>query len=147
MKKLLICCFTTVFLLFCLVCCAQNKVDPTGTGMEWEEFATAVESKLADENGFSNPRVTHIMVDILDVPNSKDCRLHISGTHDGHDGKAQKFHSIFKITRDDFDALYSVNGGYVLYNVEKTDVLYYDTVITEIPSWAIEGMYNIVFNQ
>lgn len=44
---------------------------------------------------------------------------------------------------DDFLALYKVNDNCIVYNTELTDC--YNFIVTDIPAWAIKGVYNIMF--
>ena len=98
--------------------------------------------RAASEFGLEGYELISITVDILEVPNSEDCYISIKGSYDADNEEAISSKS-FDITRHDFDLLYSVNKGSVLYNAKATEL--HDEIITDIPAWAINGVYNIMF--
>ena len=146
MKKQFIVLISLIISFTLLVSCSDNldnKVDDSALiEASADECIDKLEERAASEFGLEGYELISITVDILEVPNSEDCYISIKGSYDADNEEAISSKS-FDITRHDFDLLYSVNKGSVLYNAKATEL--HDEIITDIPAWAINGVYNIMF--
>ena len=87
--------------------------------------------------------LTRIEISIRDRKR-KPFKLTIEGTYEG-DGERDFWEKNFTVTPKDFNTLYYINEDMLVYNVQTNDGD--GETVEDIPAWAIEGIYNIIFKR
>jgi hypothetical protein len=134
-----------IFVLAAMLCislsaCVRNKVE-VREDLDFDTCLSELEGRMATEYGLENFRLTRFKVDHTEGRRDKRVLL-VGGTYD-NGGVRDTWGKYFSISHDDFVLLYRVNDDFIVYNTELTD--YYATLASEIPAWAIKGVYNIMF--
>ena len=138
MKKLivlllaLLCCFS-------IVSCSEDKIDPDSEVGSLAEEIETLEKAAGQKYGLEDFEIQRIRISVLDKKR-KPFRLTVEGTYEG-DGERDFWEKRYTITPKDFNTLYHVNDDMIVYNVEKDGD---DEIVSDIPAWVIEGIYNIV---
>ncbi len=124
-----------------LISCNRNKVDMGEEGLNFETCLSELEERISEDYQLKDFKLIRLRVDIADGAENY-CILLIDGMYDDN-GIATSWGKSFEISYDDFLALYKVNDNCIVYNTELTDC--YNFIVTDIPAWAIKGVYNIMF--
>lgn len=128
----LLCCFS-------IVSCNEDKIDPDSEVDSLEEEIEILEAAIGQKYGLEDFEIQRIRISVLDK-RRKPFRLTVEGTYDG-DGERDFWEKRYTITPKDFNTLYHVNDDMLIYNTEKDGE---DEVVSNIPAWVIEGVYNII---
>ena len=143
MKRILLTALAITLCLSFFSGCAnkKNKVDPELKGLDANICLSELEERISNDYQLKDFKLVRIGIDIADS-RKNECILWIVGQYD-KSGTNTSWGKTFDISYEDFLSLYKVNNGHIIYNSEITE--YYDTIITDIPAWAIKGVYNIMF--
>ena len=143
MKRILL---TILAIILCLAAfsgCSnvRNKVDPEASGLDFDTCISELEERISAEYLLKDFKLVRLGVDIADGTKN-ECILRIVGQYD-KDRISTSWEKTFDISYEDYLSLCKVNNSHIVYNSEITE--YYDTIITDIPAWAIKGAYSIIF--
>jgi len=143
MKRILL---TILAIMLCLPVISgcsnkRNKVDPEASGLDFDTCISELEERISEEYLLIDFKLVRLGVDIADGTKN-ECILRIVGQYD-KDGISTSWGKTFDISYEDYLSLVEVNNSHIIYNSENTE--YIDTIITDIPAWAIKGVYNIMF--
>ena len=143
MKRTLLTILAIILCLSALSGCSnvRNKVDPEASGLDFDTCISELEERISAEYLLKDFKLVRLGVDIADGTKN-ECILRIVGQYD-KDGITTSWGETFDISYEDYLSLCKVNNSHIIYNSEITE--YIDTIITDIPAWAIKGVYNIMF--
>ena len=143
MKRIFITILAITLCLIILLGCSnnRNKVDPELTGLDFDTCISELEKCISEEYQLKDFKLVRIGVDIA-KNTKKECILRIVGKYDDN-GSSAYWGESFDISYDDYLSLCKANDSSIVYNAEITD--YYDSLITQVPAWAIKGAYSIIF--
>jgi len=145
MKKIIS--IATLILVLTLLCqsmisCTRNKVDPEAEGLVFDTCLAELEERISKEYQLQDFKLVRLGVDKI-KHSKKGCILRIKGTYD-ENGALETWGKAFDISYDDYLAFFKVAENHIFYNTEITD--YYDSLMTDVPAWVIQGVYNIMFD-
>ena len=142
MKKITALLFVLI-LCFAIVSCETDMIDPDAEVDTLEEEIEHLETTISAQYDLEDFELTRIEISIRDRKR-KPFKLTIEGTCDG-DGERNFWEKSFTVTPKDFNTLYSINEDMTVYSAEGDESS--EESFTDIPAWAVEGVYNIIFKR
>ena len=129
-------------LCFAIVSCQEDMVDPEAEVDSLEEEIKHLEDAICLKYELEDFELTRIEISIRDRKR-KPFKLTIQGTYEG-DGERNFWEKNYTVTPKDFNTLYDIHEDMLIYNTEADGE---DEAVADVPAWAVEGVYNILFKR